>query len=254
MKALNFTFNLKKALILSTCIHFFSVFPFSDIISKLYLFNELHKLEYEEIEFELYQAKPNNEKKIFIPKGLNTLNVPNSSVNDPSTKEINDLLNISSPLYSPPPSFDFSDSHISDLEMIPSLEEEEFVEKTEEKTSDSLQTEMDLLKLKEEEDKIKWDFCNRIRTLIENYARIPDTINYNVLDVIKVDIKIDRDGKLCEGYPLISKEELSRYPELNQAALDAIIKASKYFPKLPSRVKEDSITFSLPIKFSSEKQ
>ena len=205
----------------------------------------------ENIEFEIFQAPPRQEVPLFSPPD-------NGPVRSTSESEPEFLTSAESsvslsenealkeePLWMP------LQKESPFVEPLPILEEKTLVKPVKEIISESLESEVALTELKESEQ-VKWDYCSRIRSLIENHARLPKTLAGQVIsDVVKVEITLNREGKLIDGTPKIIEYASSRFSEINQAALEAVVYAAKYFTPIPKRYLKDKITFELPIRFIS---
>jgi len=241
--------NLAHALIVSTVIHFFSIIILNGNLPDI--FSDIIKDQPEtiEIEFEFFQAEAQREKHIFIPQGIPQINHQSDNQLD-SIKSKGDVAIVPESLLKDL-GFDFETEVIEEDELLPSFTEQEEIKQATQKTSDSLQSEIDLEEI-EKNSQIKWDYGNRIRTLIENIASLPAHFNNIYLnDVVMVKISLNRKGELIHGTPLILKEDQSKYPEINEEAIKAVKKSSLHFPELPSNYAKDEITLWLPIKFIS---
>ena len=244
-----FEITLTHALLLSTFFHAYLVSPFSAGIFKL---SPPPPPEEEpvNVEFEIYQAEAREEEKVFIPE--TRLPEPSSGEQIPLTSQEGEVAVDTKTSEASLQDLHWKTESMDDMELTPSLQEKEAIKPVEDKTSDSLESEIELEKKKKESDAIKWDYCNRIRTLIENHAKLPDSLKgQDIMDVVKVEITLNRAGKLVSGTPKIITYALSRFPEINQAALDAVIQASKYFTPIPDNYLREEITFELPIRFVS---
>jgi len=247
--------SLQYALIISTVLHLFAVSPVDQYFHSLYHPDLPEEAENTRIEFEFFQAAPRAASEVFIPRGID----PDTSLIQESVKDKpedeSDVVNI--PIEKtevPEEGLLWEDDSYEELDLIPSLEERTAIHEREEQTTESLETEIELEEL-ETTETIKWDYCNRIRTLIESHASLPDAFaKQGIADIVKVEITLDRHGKLINGTPKILREESSRYEEVNQAALTAIHKAAYFFPPIPKRFPKDKITFWLPIRFTSKKE
>ncbi len=229
--------DIKRTLILSGLIHLFLISPASKTLFNVSLTPE-PKIDLPEIEFEFFQAAPREEKQLFIPKKFQEALPP--AVKEPA------------PLPEPPPNLKeeaLNDDPTPSEELPPSLEEQAPVKPVEEKTSDSLENEVELQK-REEDKKMAWDYCNRVRTLVENNIQFPANLkNQGIQDGVEVIIVLNREGKLMPGTPKIAEGCASRYPEINTQALEGVTRASAFFPPIPKRYSKNEITFSLPVHF-----
>lgn len=241
--------NLTHALFLSALLHGLMLSPLQHWL-KTAPDREEEKMV-ENIEFELFQASPREENPSFSAYEAEPLMESPEVTPDFLASEESDI-SISKketvkeePLWLPP------QKETSFLEPSPVLEEKTVVKPVKEKISESLTSEIVLDELKESE-KVKWDYCSRIRSLIENHAKLPSALaGQGVSDVVKVEITLNRDGKLIDGTPKIIEYASSRYPEINQAALEAVINAARFFTPIPKRYPKNKITFELPIRFIS---
>ncbi len=242
--------NLTHALIISTCIHFLSMIILNGNLPDIFSDIIKDKPDIIEIEFEFFQAQSQIEKHIFIPQGIPQ--IQESTDNHLENTQIEGNIPLIPDSFSEDFDFDFQEIEPEEEELSPSFTEQEEIKKTNKETSDSLKSEIDLEEV-EKNSKIKWDYGNRIRTLIENIASLPENFNGIYLnDVVMVKISLNREGKLINKTPLILKEDRSKYPEINAEAIKAVKKSSQYFPKLPANYAKDEITLWLPIKFISK--
>ncbi|EKD26775.1 MAG: hypothetical protein ACD_79C01020G0002, partial [uncultured bacterium] len=238
-----FEIQLFHALIISSFLHLLFIAPFSETFKWLHFTAEDENVENIEVEFEFYQAKPQEEKHFFIPKGisLDNINKSNDKPREETEADVSsaiDSINIHENI--PEPDFGIEkEEDLIEQKLETSLEEQTYVEKKDEKTSDSLESAIELDEIRQTE-KIKFDYGLRIRTLIENHANLPDSlVGKNITDIVKVEITLNKDGKLTDNTPIILQDEFSVYPEINEAALAAVKKASAFFPPIPERYKKD---------------
>lgn len=241
--------NLTHALFLSALLH---AMMFSPLQYWLKTAPEKEMIKaVENIEFEIFQAPPREEVPLFSPPD----NGPEMNVSEPlpdflTSPESSVPMNEKDPLKEEPLWLPLQ-KEPSSLEPSPVMEEKTLVKPVKEKTSESLESEISLKELKESEQ-VKWDYCSRIRSLIENHAKLPRSLEgQRISDVVKVEITLNRDGKLIDGTPKIIEYASSRFSEINQAALEAVVYAAKYFTPIPKRYPKDKITFELPIRFIS---
>jgi hypothetical protein len=250
---MRFVLDIKQTLILSGLIHLFLIAPIS---KNWFLTARMPELEIDlpKIEFEFFQAAPKEEKHFFIPKNFQ------------DTPEIN-----TSPLFSdseiPPlpatgpqgeatPFLEetWDDEPTPSEKLPPSLEEQTAIPAVEEPTSASVTSTVDLEK-QEDANKTRWDYCNRIRTLVENNIQFPVNLkNQNIADIVKVHITLNREGKLVPGTLKIAQDCASRYLEINTQAIEGVYRASLFFPPIPKRYPKNEITFTLPIRFDGSTQ
>ncbi|MBN2145116.1 MAG: hypothetical protein JW774_10875 [Candidatus Aureabacteria bacterium] len=241
---------LISMVLLSTALHFLFISPFSASWITPFWKSPYLKQPDIPIEFELFQASPREEKKIFIPSYISS---PESSpVPEPISPADGDI---------PVPTLENTRSLMENIMTHPeaapenepeaSLEEQEAIPRTEKKTSDVLQTEMELTG---EAKEMAWDYSNRTRSLIENHLQFPDNLkSKGIQDSVKVLITINRQGKLVKNTPFIPPEYASRFQEFNQASITAVLKASTSFTPIPSRYPKEEITFLLPIRYAGDK-
>ena len=248
MRFFRIQFTITHALILSLLVHFFVISPSNKLLFRFEMNKTSPPEELTNVEFEFFQAKEREQKQVFIPQGMPEA-VPDKTQDPAELVATEEGIPISNPtLQSHDQGIQWDESSEQD-QLTPSLEEQKAIPTHEEKTTDSLESQVDLEESKATE-KVKWDYCNRIRTLIENNAKLPENLKRTeVTDVVKIEITLNREGKLIKDTPKILDYAVSRYPELNQAALEAVRIASSYFPPIPERYKKDEITFELPIKF-----
>jgi TonB family protein len=239
-----FDFNLTHALVLSTLVHLVSVSPVDRYFHAMYFPERPEEEETQRIEFEFFQAAPREAKDLFLPRG--------DEVPEPERPADPEALTIpAESIEIPDPGLDWEPPEPEPLEPVPSLEEQTEIREIEEKTTDSLATEVELEEL-ETTETIKWDYCNRIRTLIDAHVSLPEILARRFIsDIVKVEISLDRQGRLIKNTPRILPAESSRYSEINQAALDGVRRAARFFPPIPERFPEDEITFWVPIRFTS---
>lgn len=241
--------NLTYALFLSAVLHALMLSPLQYGLKRAPEDEVIKAIE--NIEFEIFQAPPRAEAPLFLPQdnGLER-SAPEAkpdfltSAESSVSMDEKELLK-EEPLWLPP------QKEGALLEPLPVMEEKTAVKPVEEKISESLESEVSLDELKESEQ-VKWDYCSRIRALIENHAKLPKSLaGQTVSDVVKVEITLNREGKLIDGSPKIIEYASSRFFEINQAALEAVVYAAKYFTPIPKRYSKDKITFELPIRFIS---
>lgn len=127
-----------------------------------------------------------------------------------------------------------------------SIEIEEIVNE-DDKYSEALVDNIELDDLKR--NQMAWGYSNRIRTVIENHNSInPGDLPGGVEDSVIVEITLNREGQLINSTPYIPSESASRHESVNRLVCQFIIKASKFFPRIPKSYPKDSITFSVPIR------
>ncbi len=246
--------DIKYTLILSGLIHLFLISPMSRTLFHSSLTLE-PKVNLSEIEFEFFQAAPKEEKHLFIPKNFqDTLPLRDLALFPPQDSKIFSENNILvSPKVEPPPKFieeELNEEPIPSEDIPLSLEDQAPIQPVEEKTSESLTSVVDLKK-QEEENKTRWDYCNRVRLLVENNIQFPVTLkNQNIEDIVQIDITLNRAGKLVPGTLKITQGCASRYPEINKEALKGVSRAALFFPPIPKRYSKNEITFTLPIRFN----
>ena len=241
--------NLTHALFLSALLHAFMLSPLHYWLQRGPEEEMIRELE--NVEFEIFQAPPREEFPLLLPAESESETEAAGSAADFLTQEGSSVaLEEPSPAKQVPLWLPLQ-KEASLLEPLPVMEEKTLVKPVREKTSESLESQISLDELKESEQ-VKWDYCSRIRSLIENHARLPKSLaGQTISDVVKVEITLNRQGKLVDGTPKIIEYASSRFPEINQAALEAVVYAGKYFTPIPGRYPKDKITFELPIRFIS---
>ncbi len=243
--------SLTHALFLSAALHAMMLSPLHHWLKRAPEEEVIKAME--NIEFEIFQALPRQEVPLFSPPDKGP--VASLSESEPefltsaessvSMSEKESDKDGEEPLWMPLP------KEASFVEPLPMMEEKTVVKPVKEKISESLESEVSLTELKESEQ-VKWDYCSRIRSLIENHAKLPKSLAGQIIsDVVKVEITLNREGKLIDGTPKIIEYASSRFTEINQAALEAVVYAAKYFTPIPKRYPKDKITFELPIRFIS---
>lgn len=241
--------NLTHALVLSALLHVMMLSPLQQYLKTAP--EEAMIKAVENIEFEIFQAPPREEVPLFSPPDDGPERSASEAEPDFLTSEESSVsmneedIPQEEPLWLPP------QNNASLLEPVPVMEEKTLVKPVKEKISESLESEVSLDALNESEQ-VKWDYCSRIRSLIENHARLPRSLaGQTISDIVKVEITLNREGKLVDGTPKIIEYASSRFSEINQAALEAVVYAAKFFTPIPQRYPKDKITFELPIRFIS---
>lgn len=241
--------NLTHALFLSAALHAMMLSPLHHWLKRAPEEEVIKAME--NIEFEIFQAPPRKEIPLFSPPDNGPVGSPSESEPEFLTSEESSVSmsekesDKEEPLWMPL----LKESPF--VEPLPMMEEKTIVKPVKEKISESLESEVSLTELKESEQ-VKWDYCSRIRSLIENHAKLPKSLaGQTISDVVKVEITLNREGKLIDGTPKIVEYASSRFSEINQAALEAVVYAAKYFTPIPKRYPRNKITFELPIRFIS---
>lgn len=228
------------ALIVSVIIHLGMIFRVNSMIPWSFDVKE----DFDKIEFDFFQANPQKEKKVFIPldsqKFVETMNemismedqmISSSVYEELEQNEIHETNDVLEPL---------------NLEA--DLREQLLIDtKKHEEMSEVLKTEIELDQTKTDFE-LKLDYSQHVLRIVEQHIEYPEDF-IGEMDIVKIEITLNRDGQLIEGTPRISKLNSSRYELLNQTAIESVKKAENLFPPLPKRLKKDRITFLIPIKF-----
>ena len=108
-------------------------------------------------------------------------------------------------------------------------------------------------------EKIEWfdfnkhplgaSYRKRIHQLVYAHQVVPEQIEKKGWEAkIKVWFNLSREGKLNTVY--IDKRYASNYDIINQASIQSVRNASKYFPPLPEGVKNADIWFNVTLDFT----